>query len=206
MGPLYLDDLPRLMWISPAEAIYYLIQKDRTCSVAQLHSQPDDVSPFQWYFGGEVCPTEGDSQTRRNKEHFIERRRPSAFPRLSHFHLERLKNLERIVGLEYLPTLATLILKDLPQLKHVSGTALSSKVSWIAIHRCPMLEEMPRLQYVEDSYPSLLLEECGAMEALWVEDDFKTCLSRKMNHAVKGFRFGIFCCKFGSMEELERWA
>jgi hypothetical protein len=27
-----------------------------------------------------------------------------------------------------------------------------------------------------------------------------------MNHAVKGFRFGIFCCKFGSMEELERWA
>jgi hypothetical protein len=78
MGPLYLDDLPRLMWISPAEAIYYLIQKDRTCSVMQLHSQPDDVSPFRWYFGGEVCPIQGDSQTRRNKEHFIERRRPSA--------------------------------------------------------------------------------------------------------------------------------
>jgi hypothetical protein len=55
------------------------------------------------------------------------------------------------------------------------------EMKFLRISFCPMLKEMWWLQYVH----YFVLEQCEAMEALPVKDDFKTRLSQKKNDLKK---------------------
>jgi hypothetical protein len=210
------------MGISSIELINCRIRKDQiTCSglEQQLYSQLDGVSLFQgpkFYFKLDeseedlkVYPMEGNSQYWSKQENVIKLCNPWLYPFVREINFKTLTTLESIDGLHYLPCLEEAHLEHLPQLTHISGRTWPTKIRSIWISDYPMLKEIPpwdTLQYGRDlRYSSqLVLQECGAMEAFLVEDNFKTWLSQK-NDTTHEFHLAILGCRFWSMEDLERW-